>query len=152
MKDDVYYAAAKEAVGPLSDGFDYAYFLTLFHEKSLKMSAKAFLATEQRIPGLGNGVLQDILLNAGIHPKRKMHTLSEEQRRGLFDSIKSTLADMVKGGGRDTEKDLFGSFGGYETKLSKKTALSLCPRCGGPVKKEAYMGGSIYVCEQCQQL
>lgn|GEM_PF-2077218 len=30
---------------------------------------KAFLATEQRIPGLGNGVLQDILWTARIHPK-----------------------------------------------------------------------------------
>jgi formamidopyrimidine-DNA glycosylase len=43
------------------------------------LSAKAFLATEQRIPGLGNGVLQDILFTAGIHPKRKMAAISEEE-------------------------------------------------------------------------
>ena len=152
MDDNFYYTVAKEAVPPLSDNFDYKYFLTLFNEKSLKMSAKAFLATEQRIPGLGNGVLQDILLNAKIHPKRKMNTLLEEQQRKIFDSIKSTLSEMVNGGGRDTEKDLFGNPGGYKTKLSKLTALSLCPNCGdGAVKKEAYLGGSIYFCEQCQQ-
>jgi hypothetical protein len=29
-----------------------------------KLSLKALLATEQRIPGLGNGVLQDILFKA----------------------------------------------------------------------------------------
>ncbi|MCL2588766.1 MAG: endonuclease VIII, partial [Oscillospiraceae bacterium] len=119
MDDDFYYKAAKEAVPPLSDGFDYPYFQTLFDEKGLKMSAKAFLATEQRIPGLGNGVLQDILLNAKIHPKKKMNTLSEEQRQSLFDSLKSTLREMTVAGGRDTERDLFGNPGGYKTKLGK---------------------------------
>jgi len=151
MDDDFYYKAAKEALPPLSDGFDYSYFQTLFDEKSLKMSAKAFLATEQRIPGLGNGVLQDILLNAKIHPKKKMNTLSEEQRQTLFDSLKSTLGEMTDGGGRDTERDLFGSPGGYQTKLGKNNKLLICPNCGGAVKKESYMGGSIYFCEECQE-
>ena len=151
MDDDFYYKAAKEAVPPLSKEFDYPYFQTLFDEKSLKMSAKAFLATEQRIPGLGNGVLQDILLNARIHPKKKMNTLSEEQRQELFNSLKSTLAEMTDAGGRDTERDLFGNPGGYQTKLGKNNKLLICPNCGGAVKKEAYMGGSIYFCEQCQE-
>jgi len=151
MDTNVYYKAAKEAVSPLSGKFDYKYFLTLFDSKSLKMSAKAFLATEQRIPGLGNGVLQDILLNAKIHPTKKMNTLSEKQRCGLYDSVKSTLAEMVSGGGRDTERDLFGNPGGYKTKLSKNTFLAPCSNCGGRVKKEAYMGGSVYYCEHCQE-
>ncbi|MCL1852651.1 MAG: endonuclease VIII [Peptococcaceae bacterium] len=152
MDDNPYYKAAKEAVPILSEAYDYKHFLTLFDEKSLKMSAKAFLATEQRIPGLGNGVLQDILLNANIHPRRKINTLSEEGRQTLFDNIKSTLAEMTDGGGRDTERDLFGNFGGYKTKLSKNNAQYFCPDCGASVKKETYMGGSIYYCEHCQAL
>jgi len=151
MDDEFYYKAAKEAVPPLSAEFDYPYFQSLFDEKGRKMSAKAFLATEQRIPGLGNGVLQDILLNAKIHPKKKMNTLSEEQRQELFDSLKSTLAEMTDAGGRDTERDLFGAPGGYQTKLGKNNKLLICPNCGGAVKKESYMGGSIYSCEQCQE-
>lgn len=149
--DNLYCKAAKEAVPVLSDRFDYDYFLTLFDEKSLKMSAKAFLATEQRVPGLGNGVLQDILLNAKIHPKKKMNTLSDEQRRVLFDSVKSTLSEMTRLGGRDTEKDLYGNPGGYITKLSKNTVLKLCRNCGGAVRKESYLGGSIYYCGSCQE-
>jgi len=150
MDNDNYYKVSKEAIPPLSDSFDYDYFTTLFDEKSLKMSAKAFLATEQRVPGLGNGVLQDILLNARIHPKKKARDLSEEQRREMFDSVKTTLAEMVAGGGRDTEKDIFGKPGGYATKLSKNNKAMICPDCGSPVKKEAYMGGSIYYCVKCQ--
>lgn len=151
MEEDFYYKAARDAVSPLTEAFDYPYFQTLFDEKGLKMSAKGFLATEQRIPGLGNGVLQDILLNGKIHPKKKMNTLSEYQRQALFDSLKSTLAEMTDAGGRDTERDLFGKPGGYKTKLGKHNKLLICPNCGGTVKKEAYMGGSIYVCEQCQE-
>ena len=148
--DDFYSQVAKEKPSPLSAQFDYGYFLSLFGEKSLKLSAKAFLATEQRIPGLGNGVVQDILLNSQLHPKRKMNTLDDGQKEVLFTSIKNTLSDMVSGGGRDTEKDLFGNPGGYQTKLSKTNKAMVCPHCGGAVRKENYMGGSIYYCEICQ--
>jgi formamidopyrimidine-DNA glycosylase len=151
MDDNFYYTAAKNSVSPLSDAFDYTFFQTLFDEKSLKMSAKAFLATEQRIPGLGNGVLQDILLNAKTHPKKKMNTLSEHQQSKVFDSVKTTLAAMTDSGGRDTERDLFGNQGGYSSKLSKNNTTMLCPDCGGIVKKEAYMGGSVYFCVSCQE-
>lgn len=147
--DNDYYKAAKKAVSPLSDRFDYEFFLTLFDQKGMKMSAKGFLATGQRIPGLGNGVLQDILLNAGVHPKRKMNTLLDGEKRKLFDSLKATLAEMVEGCGRDTERDLFGNWGGYKTKMSKNTVF--CSKCGCAIKKETYMGGSIYYCEHCQK-
>ena len=149
--DDFYSTAAREKPAVLSDTFDRDYFFSLFDEKALKMSAKAFLATEQRIPGIGNGVVQDILLNAKIHPKRKMNTLDNGQKEQLFHSIKNTLSEMVSGGGRDTEKDLFGNPGRYKTKLSKTNKLLICPVCGGTVRKESYMGGSVYYCDNCQE-
>jgi len=152
LDDDLYYDASKRKPSPLSKAFNYGYFLTLFDEKNLKLSAKAFLATEQRIPGLGNGVLQDILLNAKIYPKKKIGTLTETNRRNLFESIKTTLQEMVEKGGRDTEKDLFGHPGGYKTKLSKNNKTLLCPDCGSVVIKETYLGGSTYYCTRCQKL
>jgi formamidopyrimidine-DNA glycosylase len=77
--DNPYYEAAKEKPSPLSSEFDKTYFDQLISRPEVaKLSLKAFLATEQRIPGLGNGVLQDILFNARMHPKRKVSTLSEE--------------------------------------------------------------------------
>lgn len=50
-------------------------------------------------PGLGNGVLQDILYLSGIHPKRKMVDVSEDEYNKLFDVLKSTLRDMAEQGG-----------------------------------------------------
>ena len=148
-----YYDAARTKPSPLSDEFDGAYFDRLITSSDVqKLSAKAFLATEQRIPGLGNGVLQDILYNARIHPKRRVETLTDDERETLFQSVKSTLQEMTGQGGRDTEKDLFGEPGGYKTKVSKNTLGKPCPVCGGTIVKEAYLGGSIYFCDGCQKM
>jgi formamidopyrimidine-DNA glycosylase len=81
-----------------------------------------------------------------------MNTLSDTDKVRLFSTLKSTLAEMTAQGGRDTEKDLFSCFGGYQTKVSKMTVDTPCPLCGSIIKKGAYMGGSIYYCEGCQEL
>ncbi len=151
--DNPYYAIAKEKPSPLSEKFDKAYWEAMLSSPGVeKMTAKAFLATEQRVPGLGNGVLQDIFFNTRIHPKRKIASLSGDERDFLYDTLKATLAEMTFKGGRDTEKDFFGCPGGYVTKFSKNTAGKPCAVCGQTIIKENYLGGSIYYCGSCQRL
>lgn len=147
-----YYDITTEKPSPLSAEFNWVYFNKLIASPDAqKLSAKAFLATEQRIPGLGNGVLQDILYVAKIHPKRKIASLNESERKTLFSSVKSTLKEMAAQGGRDTTLDIFGQPGGYKTKLSQNTLDKPCPVCGGAIFKQAYMGGSVYFCNGCQK-
>ena len=143
---------ARARPSPLVEDFNRPYFNTLFNPDTPALSTKAFLATEQRIPGLGNGVLQDILWTARIHPKRKMSNLAERDIQNMFEAVKHVLAEMTAQGGRDTERDLFGHFGGYKTILSKNTVGTPCPACGTTIRKEPYLGGSIYYCAGCQKL
>lgn len=151
--DNKYYINSKNRPDIFSKEFDNEYFLDLLNKSSEKLSVKAFLATEQRIPGLGNGVLQDILYNAKIHPKKKLKEITDKNIDDLFNSIKNTLLEMFVKGGRDTEKDLFGCSGGYKTKCSKNTVGAICSECKeGKISKQNYMGGSIYLCEKCQVL
>lgn len=145
-----YYNHSWSQPSPLSDAFDKDYFIGLFQKADKKLSAKAFLATEQRIQGIGNGVLQDILWTACIHPKRKLNSMTDSEIDHMYNAIKFVLKQMVLKKGRDTEKDLFGRSGGYKTVLSKNTVNEPCPICGTIIKKEAYLGGSIYFCEICQ--
>ena len=49
----------------------------------------------------GNGVLQDILWNAGIDPRFDMREAEEEDFRSLYDSVTGTLRQMCDGGGRE---------------------------------------------------
>lgn len=149
MADD---QIARQRPSPLEPAFDRPYFDSLFDAETPKLSAKSFLATEQRVPGLGNGVLQDILWTARIHPRRKMSGLAPDELQAMFTSVKTVLRAMTACGGRDTERDLFGNPGGYITVLSKNTVGKPCPACGGLIEKEAYMGGSIYFCARCQML
>lgn len=147
--DNEYYQKSKQAVSVFSPEFE-THFQAVRRESKPTLSAKAFLATEQRFPGIGSGVLQDILFEAGIPPKRKVGTFTEKEWSCLLRAMSSVLRKMWEMGGRDTEKDLFGNPGGYQTKMSKITYRSGCPICGGPITKEAYLGGSVYYCPACQ--
>ncbi len=142
----------KKSPTPLESEFNKDYFSGLISSVKKNLSAKAFLATEQRIPGLGNGVLQDILFNAKIHPKTKLEKLSESEIDTLYNAVKNTLLDMTSKGGRDTERDLFSCNGGYKTILSSKTVDKPCPVCGCGIVREPYLGGNIYFCTVCQPL
>lgn len=150
--DNSYHQGSLDSISPLDDRFNEEYFENIFRNVEKDISLKALLATEQRIPGLGNGVLQDILFNAGQHPKRKKSALSDFDKTELLYSLKVTLNSMTDKGGRDTEKDLFGLPGGYKSLLSKNTVKDPCPSCGGTIIKEAYMGGAVYFCPACQKL
>jgi formamidopyrimidine-DNA glycosylase len=151
--ENPYYDAARSKPSPLSEAFDRTHFDRLCGEPAVRgLSAKALLATEQRIPGFGNGVLQDVLYEAGVHPRRKVASLADAELERLFGSIKATLAAMTRGGGRDTERDLFGHEGGYPTRASRRTLGRPCPRCGAPIARQAYLGGAVYTCPGCQPL
>jgi formamidopyrimidine-DNA glycosylase len=149
--DSFYYLVTKEKPSPLSSAFTLEYFEGIVMEAKPSLSAKGLLATEQRIPGLGNGSAQDILFKARIHPRKKVGTLLSEQVIALYRSTKETLAAMAAGGGRDTEKDLFGEPGRYQTVLSSKTWQVPCPVCGGAIERKAFLGGNVYYCPRCQE-
>lgn len=146
-----YYCSSSEKPDPLEDKFTLDYFKGLYKPGKNKLTVKGFLATDQRIPGLGNGVLQDILWRAGIDPRYDMKNIKEEDFRSLYDSIRNTLREMVVAGGRNTEKDLLGNNGGYITHMCKDTLGTICPKCGGKIEKANYMGGTIYYCPGCQK-
>ncbi len=151
--ENPYREVAIRKPSPLSDAFTEAYFSDILSDvKVQKLSMKAALATEQRIPGVGNGVLQDILWTAGLHPKRKVATLTAQDTTRLYSTLRDLLQQMISAGGRDTEKDLFGHPGRYVSRMSKLHIDEGCPVCVTSICKESYMGGSIYYCPKCQAL
>lgn len=136
---------------PLDDAFTLEYFKSLMPADGKKLSVKGLLATEQRIPGVGNGVIQDILFTAGLLPTHDAWALTEDEWERLYTATRDILRSMTDHGGRDTEKDLYGKSGGYRTILSRKTAEYPCPVCGGAIIRKAYLGGNVYYCPTCQK-
>jgi len=150
--DNKYYNLELSRVPPLVDKFSEEYFKSLINDDTKKLSTKALIATEQRIPGIGNGVTQDILFNANIHPKTKVQYLTNDEILKLYNSLRNTILDMISKNGRDTEKDIYGIEGNYITIMSKNNINKPCPVCQTIIKKESYLGGSIYYCPACQIL
>lgn len=135
----------------LSDEFSLQFFMDMVNTTELRvMSAKAFLATKNRIPGLDNSILHEILWEAQINPKTKMKSLKEEDYINLYHAIKKVFLAVIADGGKDTDKDLYGNFGGYTTHVSKNTLDKPCIRCNEAIVKEAYLGGAVYYCPKCQ--
>lgn len=148
--DEGYYLSSKTKISPLSEENTGDYFFGLMNSVKQNYSVKAFLATEQRFPGLGNGVLQDILFNAKVNPCCKLAALAQHEKEAVYQSVKQTLSEMVSDGGRDTEKDIFGCPGGYKTQMSVKTKKQPCPVCGSKIIQEVFLGGNVYYCPVCQ--
>ncbi|MFA5526837.1 MAG: hypothetical protein WC992_08430 [Acholeplasmataceae bacterium] len=144
-----YYKVARDAIHPLDEKFTYQYFLDVTKMGEEKGSVKAALATEQHIPGLGNGTLQDILFQAKIAPKRKVSTLSESDKKTLYESVINTIDEMIAFGGRDLITSLYGEPGKYEVLM--KNDRTNCPGCQGALIKEAYLGGKVIYCPNCQK-
>jgi hypothetical protein len=60
---------------------------------------KAFLLDQKRIAGIGNVYVQDPQSKAGIHPLRRIDTLSDDEVEALWRAIRETLQESIDQGG-----------------------------------------------------
>ena len=138
---------------PVEKAFTAEYFSGLVKEvlRGGKRSVKGLLTQDQLIPGLGNAIAQDILFRARLHPRHPVETLDARQIRTLYLTIRSTVDQAVRLGGRNDEVDLFDHPGGYIRMMDKNAAGRPCPACGRKIKKMQYLGGACYFCPGCQK-
>ena len=140
-------------VTPIEPEFSFSYFDKLVDDLILekKRSVKSLLTQDQIIPGLGNAIAQDIMFNARLNPRFTLSDLTSDQRRMLFEGIRQTVNEVIDGGGRYDEYDLFNNRGRYIRIMDKNAVGKPCPRCSGEVRKTQYLGGACYFCENCQE-
>lgn len=152
--EPVPYYGLRPRVPVIGDEFTYERFKELLEEDAQrgKRSVKAFLASESPLDGIGNGYVQDICFNAGLHPRRDLTGLTGRERQRFYNAIRKTLATAIELGGRDTESDLYGQPGGYVARMDKRANGQPCPECGTSIEKISYLGGSCYFCPSCQPL
>lgn len=75
-----------------------------------------------------------------------------QYRRHVIELPEAVLGEMARGGGRDTERDLYGRPGGYLTRCSRHTLGTSCGRCGSSIVRAQYLGGAVYLCPGCQPM
>lgn len=138
---------------PLSEEFNLPVLKKLFAGRNGVV--KVFLLDQTKIAGIGNIYADEILYEAGLHPRRNIGTLSEEEVRKLYVTIKSKLEEgiMYRGTSLKDYVDGRGEKGGFQERLKVYGRRGKsCYRCGTRLERIVVGGRGTVFCPQCQVL
>jgi formamidopyrimidine-DNA glycosylase len=150
LKDNyVYRRDFSEVVSPDEKRFTANWFAEQIAQisKNIKM---ALAGKDAILVGIQNSMFQDVIYQAGIHPKKKASELSADQIDALYDAIARTIQERMRLGGKDQFTDLYGERGQYSPSMGANMRDQSCPKCGSPIEKLAHGGGHVYICPKCQ--
>ncbi|MBI2032199.1 MAG: bifunctional DNA-formamidopyrimidine glycosylase/DNA-(apurinic or apyrimidinic site) lyase [Candidatus Levybacteria bacterium] len=118
------------------------------------LKIKPHLMDQKKIGGIGNIYANDALFLAGIDPRRKGHSLSEEELKKLYKAIHTVMEKGFKYGGASelTFVNVLGQEGEYQRhSLVYGKKRKPCPNCGEEIKKIFLGGRGTFFCETCQK-
>jgi formamidopyrimidine-DNA glycosylase len=115
---------------------------------------KRALLDQSLISGVGNIYADEALWRARLHWARPTETLNGPEVSRLLAAVRDVLGEALAAGGTSFD-DLYvnvnGESGYFDRSLSVYGQEGLpCPRCGTPVRRDAFMNRSAYTCPQCQ--
>ena len=106
---------------------------------------KAALMDQTLLAGVGNLIADEALWQARIHPRRRVETLTEDERARLHAAVRTVIRESIRHHGR--------------IPLKRTWLLSVrgrpdatCPRCGTPLSRTEAGGRTTYFCPSCQPL
>jgi len=134
---------------PLDDSLGEDAFLALFDRRTGRV--KSLLLNQEFIAGLGNIYADEVLFLAGIRPERRADTLSDVEKRRLFQATRrvlrlaieekgTSLADETYRGGRYQQRFLV--YGRWQQP---------CLECGSQIQRIRLGQRSAHFCPDCQR-
>lgn len=142
----------KLGANPIDKDFTLDDFKRLLGGK--KGNIKTFMLDQKNIAGIGNVYIQDMLFSAKIHPQRTIPSLSENEIKALYKSMRSVLNESIRLGGLKYEKDFYGKNGRYgpeQFQIAYKPGKP-CPVCQTTIQKIKTGSTSSFICPKCQPL
>lgn len=140
------------APDPLAQDFDDAAFSTALRRRHSGL--KRALLDQRLVSGIGNIYADEALWRAGLHALRPTDTLRRAEVDRLLAAVRAVLTAAVERGGTSFDRlyvDVTGQAGYFEPSLAVYgRAGRPCPRCGTPVRREAFMNRSSFSCPRCQ--
>jgi formamidopyrimidine-DNA glycosylase len=112
---------------------------------------KSTLRNQAFVAGIGNAYSDEILFAAKLRPLRRTSTLKPQERRALFDAMRSVLGDAVAQvrAQYDARKHPLHKQDRSFLKIHGR-GKSVCPRCGHRISKLHSGGEETYFCRGCQ--
>lgn len=139
-------------LGPEPFDLSYADFRKMLSGRNTGI--KPLLMEQSFISGIGNLYASEILFCANIDPRRPARSLSGQESKALYKSIKEVLKKAIKHGGSsiDDYVRLSGKPGNYVRfhRVYGREGKP-CFVCKGLVKRIPQGGRSTYFCPRCQK-
>jgi formamidopyrimidine-DNA glycosylase len=136
---------ASQGVDIISEAFTERVFLQLLAGQ--RKQVRVFLMDQSRLSAIGNAYADEILFDAGIHPKTFCHQLSEDERHRLFKSIGQVIqwgiTEVARAG-----KPIDIKVRDHVKVRNRKNQP--CPRCRTPIRRAGVLGQDTFFCPQCQ--
>lgn len=138
-------------LGPNAIDLNFTGLRTLM--KGRRGSLKTFLLDQDRIAGIGNFYIHDILFQSRLHPMRTIQTLSDEEIMSLATSIHNRLQLSISKSGFYYELDLYGKKGGFELSdlMIGYKENQPCPICRTAIQKIKTGSTQSFICPECQK-
>ena len=161
-------ASSIERMGP--EPLDTAAFHPEYLEqicRSRSVKIKDLLMQQERVAGLGNIYVNEVLFQSRLHPSRAARTIPKSDLTALCRAIRNTLSEAIQLG---TSADLdfegighgdgffyFGRLGQPDPNKGERFNVydregQPCPRCATPIMRMVISQRGTYYCPRCQVL
>jgi formamidopyrimidine-DNA glycosylase len=161
MRDDAEVASQARGVpepivhiapDPLEAAFDPSVFAARLTQK--KTQVKRALLDQSLISGVGNIYADEALWRAKLHWARSTQTLKRGEISRLLEAVREVLTEALKAGGTSFDAlyvNVNGESGYFDRSLNVYGREGEpCPRCGTPIRRDAFMNRSSYSCPKCE--
>ncbi len=133
--------AADHELGPDALAIDRPAFVSAV--RAHRGGTKCWLMDQSAIAGIGNIYSDEMLFQAGIHPKRQGRALSPAEAEGLYEQMREVLKQAIAAQARPEDLPK-----GYLLPLRGEPAS--CPRCDGSLTRIKACGRTAWFCPRCQ--
>ncbi|HLA79853.1 MAG TPA: DNA-formamidopyrimidine glycosylase family protein [Vicinamibacteria bacterium] len=127
----------------LSPEFTRERFVSLL--KHRRDQVRVFLLDKKALDSLGNAYADEVLFEAGIHPKTWCRSLSHDHAVRLHDAIVKVMKEAVtEVAGRDEPTEV------KVRDFLKVRRKPECPKCGSKIRRAGVNSMDAYFCPHCQ--
>jgi len=126
-------------------------FVKLFRGRNTPI--KSALLNQKLLSGVGNIYADESLFRAGVRPRRKARSLTQEQLRKLFLAVQTVLKEAIAAGGSSISDyvDADGEAGFFQIQHRVYGREGQpCLVCKTPIKRIVLAGRSSHYCSKCQ--
>jgi formamidopyrimidine-DNA glycosylase len=150
--DTVPASVAHIARDPLDPAYDVERVVARLRGR--RTGLKRALLDQTVVSGIGNIYADEALWRARLHGARPTETLTRPAVRRVLAAAAEVMTEALEQGGTSFDAlyvNVNGASGYFDRSLAAYgQAGRPCPRCGTPIRREAFMNRSSFFCPRCQ--